>query len=391
MKRVISILALTSLVFAISLTSCKKDDEVILPSSKTFVGSDKCATCHGAIHETFIESGHPYKIVKVENGQQPNIPFMPTAMTPAGYTWNDLSYTIGGYGWKMRFIDNNGFVITAIDGSQWNPTNNSQSIYNSSTPNGTEKYTCGGCHTTGWKSVAEGGLPQDGLPGMDGQFFKGGIQCEGCHGEGNVHIAAIEANVSVPSGLNVVTNRTNELCAKCHYRRWNKGDFKQSVSGDWEMHRCQVEQLSTNAHNSLTCIGCHDPHASTRKDNVAKGNGIRADKTCVNCHTDQNKFSPSMHYSATCINCHMPRAVKNAIKYTKYMADAPNHNFKINTSETDTYITTDADGSWANLNGKGTTLDYVCYQCHQDPNGDGGTLSVKTRAELTAKAVTFHK
>ena len=36
------------------------------------------------------------------------------------------------------------------------------------------------------------------------------------------------------------------------------------------------------------------------------------------------------------------------------------------------------------------TLDFVCYQCHTDENGVGGNNSMKTMAELSAKAVGIH-
>jgi len=390
MNRLVNFIAVLSLFLIVLVSSCT--DPVILPSEKAYIGTENCKVCHDVIHENFMESGHPYKITKITNGQAPAIPFMPAPILPTGYTWNDISYTIGGFGWKLRFIDKNGYIITQIPGSQWNPTNNSQSVYNSSVPNGTEKYTCGYCHTTGWKSIADGGKPQDGLAGMDGEFFAGGVHCEACHGQGNVHAEAHKAEVSVPAGMDITTSRSNDLCAKCHYRRWNKGDLKQQTSGGWEMHRNQIEQLSASSHNSLTCVGCHDPHASTTKNSVAKGEGIKLDKTCVSCHKNTAKYSTTMHYDATCITCHMPRTVKNGISIHKFKGDAPNHNFKINTSETATYLTKDAnDVLWANADKLGTTLDFVCYQCHKDDNGDGGTYSTKNRAQLTTKALTFHK
>jgi predicted CXXCH cytochrome family protein len=392
MKRILPILALSSLLTVTVFTACNKDEDVTLPSEKAFSGSDECKTCHATIFETFIESGHPYKLMKVQNGMKPIIPFMADPLLPDGYTWNKISYTIGGYGWKMRFVDENGYVITQVPGSQWNPGNNSRSIYNASVPNGTEKYTCGNCHTTGWKSVADGGARQDGLPGMDGEFVMGGVHCEACHGEGNVHIAAKKEGMTAPLGMDVKTDKSTDLCAKCHYRRWDKGDLKQQVSGGWEMHRNQVEQLSTNAHNSLTCVGCHDPHASTTKNSLAKGEGIKMGKNCTNCHSNTTKYSTSMHFSATCVQCHMPKTAKNGINYTKYKGDAPNHNFKINTSSTANYLTPDANSVlWANADKKGTTLEFVCYQCHKDENGVGGSNSIKTRQELTNKAITFHK
>ncbi len=373
-----------ALILVLGISSCTKEDDdgVVIPTEKAYAGSESCQKCHANHYATFMESGHPYKLQKVINGAQPTIPFAPTILTPAGYTWNDISYIIGGYGWKARFIDKNGYNITQVAGSQFNPGNLTQSVYNSATTIGTEKYTCGSCHTTGWKSIANGGTPQDGLSGMGGSFYKGGIHCEQCHGMGNVHaITKLKADITV-------TN-TTALCAQCHYRRFASSpqDYKQQTSGGWEMHRSQVEQLKTNKHNAtMTCNSCHNVHASTIKNKVAKGEGII--KTCTACHTTINA---NVHMGATCIDCHMPHTVKNGISYNKYMGDARNHNFKINTSATATYLTTDASGTWANADGKGSTLDFACYSCHKDAAGIGGANSAKTMQELATKAVTFHK
>lgn len=366
---------------AIGFTSCKKDDVDPIPDTLEFAGSETCKTCHSTIHANFMESGHPYKLQKVVGGVQPTIPFAPTILTPSGYTWNDISYIIGGYGWKARFIDKKGYVITKVAGSQYNPGNNTQSVYNSSVENGTEKYSCGVCHTTGWKSTADGGSPQDGLEGMGGSFYSGGVHCEQCHGMGNIHaVTKLKTDIKV--------DKTTDLCANCHQRRKLAGDTKQQTSGGWEMHRNQVEQLMTNKHyTSGSCNSCHDVHSSTVKDSQAKGNGVT--KSCESCHAS---IKPANHFNATCIDCHMPKTAKNGISFNKYQGDAPNHNFKINTSATAKYLTTDATGTWANIDGKGSTLDFVCYSCHRDTDGIGGNkASKKTMLELSNMAKTFHK
>lgn len=36
-----------------------------------YVGSEACSTCHSETYGQFIESGHPYKLVKVKDGQPP--------------------------------------------------------------------------------------------------------------------------------------------------------------------------------------------------------------------------------------------------------------------------------------------------------------------------------
>lgn len=44
------------------------------PFGAAYVGSAKCATCHKQIYDTFMKSGHPWKITKVVDGKPPSSP-----------------------------------------------------------------------------------------------------------------------------------------------------------------------------------------------------------------------------------------------------------------------------------------------------------------------------
>ena len=74
-------------------------------SAADYVGHDACQPCHSAIYDDYIQSGHPYKLNKVEGGTPPTYPFSEVPSPPDGYTWDDVTYVIGGYGWKARFLD----------------------------------------------------------------------------------------------------------------------------------------------------------------------------------------------------------------------------------------------------------------------------------------------
>jgi len=78
----------------------------------SYVGTETCAECHEDISAVFAMSGHPYKLTKVVSGQAPEYPFTDIPSPPEGYTWDDVSYVIGGYNWKARFVDQEGFIIT---------------------------------------------------------------------------------------------------------------------------------------------------------------------------------------------------------------------------------------------------------------------------------------
>lgn len=356
---------------------CKKD-EPEAPETPEFVGSATCADCHEAIYDKFIESGHPYKLNKVTGGVQPYYPFTTVDIpTPNGYDWSDVSYVIGGYGWKARFVDNDGFIITANSDTQYNLENGTQVAYHANDPIGTKPYDCGRCHTTGWIHVDDGGARQDGLPGMDGEFFAGGVHCEACHGMGNIHAFTEDSD-------DITVDKTAAACGTCHYRNV---DHSIAASGGFIKHHEQYDEMISGPHANLTdgCIACHDPHSSVVHDVQALGDGII--KTCVECHTD-SKFSNANHNGADCITCHMPEASKSAIAKGAYQGDVKTHIFAINTAA-DGKLFNEA-GDVANSGGSGVSLDYVCYKCHKDEAGEGGNMSVKTMVALSMKAKNYH-
>jgi hypothetical protein len=378
---------------AIVFTSCKKDEEedpIIVPDTLEFVGSETCKTCHAEQYDIFIKSGHPYKLSKIVDGVQPTIPYQTaTIPTPAGYTWDDISYMIGGYGWKARFIDVNGYIMTENDDTQYNLADGSQVAYTSSAPMGTKKYDCGKCHLTGWVPIAEGGSPQDGLPGMGGEFAEPGITCEACHGMGNIHaITKLKTDIAI--------DNSSDLCGQCHTRN---ADNSIAAKGGFIKHHEQYDEwLVSGGHNTsnIGCNSCHDPHASTINDAQAPGQGIKA--SCKSCHTTYTSDAHAA-MSLDCVSCHMPLASKSAIKTGDYTADIHSHTFMINPLSTGTLFneadvviggTTYAPGTLANPEGKGLSLDYACYSCHKDAAGLGGNNSTKTMVELSARATNFH-
>ena len=102
-----------------------------------YAGSEVCAGCHQDIADVFMQSGHPYKLNPVVDGQPPEYPFTEVTELPEGYTWDDIGYVIGGYNWKARFVDQDGYIITDEPGATGNEEYLNQ--YNFANPNvGTE-------------------------------------------------------------------------------------------------------------------------------------------------------------------------------------------------------------------------------------------------------------
>jgi len=137
-----------------------------------------------------------------------------TGLSPfaSGYTWDDISYVIGGKYKKARFIDNNGFIITAAkDGSelktQFNIEDGTWSFYHK----GEKKpYNCGKCHTTGYQKEGH----QDGKEGLVGTWAQPGVHCEACHGPAGDHIKSNE----LAKANKMMIQKEMLLCGGCHIR-----------------------------------------------------------------------------------------------------------------------------------------------------------------------------
>jgi len=369
------------------LTATDMTDDVfavVSSSPRGYVQSTTCANCHSDKADDLFDSGHPYKINAVVNGQPPTYPFSSVPDVPTGYTWDDMTYVIGGYGWKARFIDNDGYIlVTGLTGVpvQYNLPRDDLGVgsewvnYHS---NDTEPkpYTCGTCHTTGWQTLAEnGGVHQDGLEGMAGTWEEPGVGCEACHGPGVNHVAGKD-----PSLISI--DRDKELCGSCHFRDTN---HEILAKGGFIRHHEQYDELISAGHIENSCTDCHNPHIGTRYGHAEAG-GITT--TCESCH--ENTTTNNHLVPVDCQTCHMSRATKSARSITPYQGDLQTHIFAINSGEeTKDFMWYDIDGTTYSRGF--VTLDFACYQCHEDPlTGEGGSASQKTMAELSARAMGIH-
>ncbi len=356
-------------------------------SDAGYVQGVTCQDCHPTYYtEVFEMSGHPYKLNKVE-GAPPTYPNgLDPLPTPVGTTWDDFTYVIGGYGWKARYLDLDGYIYTPVAGeNQWNLLPEIWTDYNPDGPQ-THPYDCGRCHTTGWILSDDGDATnnQDGLEGLVGTFEEQGVSCEQCHGPGVDHVS---------SGAALTTDDSDQFCGTCHNRGGVNADIP--VSGEFIRHHEQYNEYANSAHSTTGitgCNDCHDPHLGTRYDN---GGFILS---CEGCHTDEaatfNHFEVFPAGDAKCITCHMPQATKSAVADPDnpiFVGDVKTHIFTINPGEFNKEYFFNADSTLVATAAEGVTLDFVCYQCHQDPvTGTGGTASPKTLAELSARATGIH-
>jgi hypothetical protein len=303
---------------------------------QNYVGSESCFTCHPEQYNDWKASGHPYKLRPASQAKFAALPL------PEGYSWDDISYVIGGHKWKARFVNKKGYIITTDkEGNamptQWNIRSGKWVNYHA----GEKKpYTCGSCHTTGFSKEGH----QGGLEGIGGTWASPGIQCEACHGPGGEHVKEGEAEK-----IKKITS--SALCGNCHIRgAKDKIPFK----GGFIRHHEQYNEYLASPHaKKLQCTSCHDPHKPARF-------GIKAG--CESCHSKQAedyKGSSMQKSGVRCIECHMPRASKSAEAWGPKEGDVRTHNFK---------ISTDPNASMATPDGKYATgvvtLDFVCLNCH---------------------------
>lgn len=334
-----------------------------------YVGDQTCQTCHRSIYKDYANSGHPYKLQKV-NGQAPRYPKGTSPgvpQPPLDKSWKELSYVIGGYGWKARFMDSEGYILTGTENRQYNLPNphlNTPETWTGYDAKYGERkpYTCGECHTTGWIATGKDGPHQDNLPGIYGTWAQPGITCEACHGAGSRH-------ADTPTRENL---STEERCGDCHKR----GDVRQiDASGGLIKHHEQYEDLLASPHKYLKCGACHDPHKSVK---YALG-GIKDEKTtCLQCHENQTVKLKNNVHQQTCTTCHMPRVAKSAVQVTHTVdgyplpeGDIRGHLFRISTDADWDMFT--SDGQFVEVDDQHKaylTVDRACLTCHQDRSRD---------------------
>lgn len=330
----------------------------VSPAATGYVGSEKCFACHADQYNLWQATGHPWKLRKAEKARYAKLPL------PPGYSWDDISYVIGGANKKARYIDKKGYIVTsAKDGSeaktQYNLEDGSWSFYEK----GTKKpYKCGPCHMTAYKPEGN----QDGLEGMIGTWVEDGIGCEECHGPGADHL-------KTPSKATIKVDRKVEVCGKCH-QRGGMGPEPPAKGGFIEHHE-QINELRAGAHKDMACVDCHNPH----------DRAIHAKKNCAGCHSEIAKvFAGNRHgkQGTRCVECHMPKITKSAITVGSYTADVRTHIFRINTDpKANMFKEVEDKGKKLTFADKFATLDYVCLGCHAS----------RDKAWAASHAKGFHK
>ena len=359
-----------------------------------FAGSQSCQMCHGGLYNDWQKSGHAYMLVRSEGANPPVYPDLEIEMNvggetytvtpgvpepPPGLEWEDIRWVNGGFFWKSRFIDNEGYALTGPNRQY----NNAPGRWGAWDPEGKRpyNYNCFVCHTTGPRPDDPDGLFAD-LPGLEGgSWFEAGVGCEACHGPSSFHVPALGGAVgNKPPQLDGF-----QTCYFCHARAQNEmSEWRARTVNDvptgFIRHREQGDMMLASTHMTnagMDCATCHDPHKSV----VFKQGGIST--TCEDCHTGKEinildgAGDVIAAKSASCVDCHMPYASRSATQFSPYEADVRGHYWRILTEPITMFENLDTtyreDGSIAGLwihidedGHSGLTLDYSCMNCHID-------------------------
>lgn len=205
---------------------------------------------------------------------------------------------------------------------------------------------CMSCHNA---------MPTNFQLGSDNKFnsVPMGIDCERCHGPGELHVSeklkgivvdtALEADNSIVNPRRLSSELQMELCQRCHLQGnavlkpgMSFFDFKPGMHLSEVMDvylpryddsehsfimashadRLKLSECYIAGEGSFNCISCHNPHVSVRETNT-----LRFNQTCTSCHggTDQSfcteEESVRMRSDNNCVSCHMPSSSSNDIPH----------------------------------------------------------------------------
>lgn len=314
------------------------------PPAPTFVGSEKCKTCHPAAYDQWSQTLHAKmiqdpakskdKIILADFSKQSTI----ITDTQQQYTEKNVVLTMG-WRYRQRYIladPKSGRLV--MGRGQWNIAGQgsaeTDNTWQDAAAGEDWLKECAGCHTTGFNLArAEKFTAANYKAGRNLPFIELSIGCEACHGPGSEHIKA-------PNKSNIPINKANaadaQICGACHTRgssKDDKGEIHQYPIGytpggdltkanwtpvlptgkdtdpNWwldghaKQYRQQYLEWLPSGHAMAlddlkkaggqdSCAVCHSADAFlASKDNPVKLADARFGITCVVCHDPHNESS----------------------------------------------------------------------------------------------------
>jgi hypothetical protein len=164
---------------------------------------------------------------------------------------------------------------------------------------------CFACHSTAAVSAEK----------LQFDHLMPGITCEGCHGPGEKHVAAIKAgnrNLQIFSPAKLEADElSQEFCGACHVS-FEKALLMPKQGGTNNLRYQPYRIFNSRGHSGdarISCVACHDPH-----DKLAEG-AASYDSKCLACHLTTRDQAKTAARSAAacpvskqdCTTCHMPK------------------------------------------------------------------------------------
>ncbi len=208
--------------------------------------------------------------------------------------------------------------------------------------------------------------------GSENKYTKmpSGIDCERCHGPGEIHYNRMTANklvdtskmpdYSIVNPARLSSKLVNDLCARCHlqgttvlkegknyydfkpgmemtdimdvFQPWYEGG-KESYIMASHYERMVLSSCYLESNQELTCIDCHNPHISHTVTPSSTYN-----KVCTDCHDNQKlsycSLSEKDRGENNCVSCHMRLTSTTDIPHVKI------HDHRISIPQTDSSLKT---------------------------------------------------
>lgn len=350
---------------------CRQDYDVVryknLAPGVDYVGIQNCRSCHDNVYQTFIHTGMgrsfdhatpqksdatygPHALVYDENADLYYFPFFRDSVLHIrefrienGDTTHNrveqVAYIVGsGQHTNSHILDINGYVYQApitfyTQEEKWDLAPGFRAGENLRFSRLLTS-ECITCHNH-FPQPVEGSLNKF-------AYMPQGIECERCHGPGEIHARARLAGKNVDTSRYVDYTIVNprdlprdlqmDICQRCHLQGvavLNEGktfyDFKPGMRLNEVMNvflprftasherfimASQADRLRLSPcykESEMTCITCHNPHHGVTATSAEQYNAI-----CLNCHQqprEQVCTAPMADREAqqdNCIFCHMP-------------------------------------------------------------------------------------
>lgn len=341
-----------------------------------YVGMDQCRACHNNIYETFIETGmgQSFNLASKQKsaakfGKHYVVKDRISNLNYYSYWQGDsmyimefrlegkdtvhkriekVDYIIGsGQHTNSHMMNVNGFVYQLpmtwyAQKAKWDLPPGYEEGHNVRF-NRTIGLECMSCHNA--------------IPGFEKNSMNKyvsipkGIDCERCHGPGELHVREKVAGNFVDTATQVDYTIVNprklpyelqiDVCQRCHLQGnavlKNGKDFTDFRPGQklsdfidiympkyvgkedefimashaqrLQLSKCFVASADQQGHSTLTCISCHNPHVSVKVTGKQVFNN-----SCNKCHSKQQKNecteAPAKLQAASfnCVKCHMPKS-----------------------------------------------------------------------------------